>query len=469
MVFASFIFLFWFVPIALPFYFAAPVRLRNVALILCSFAFYGWWRPQYVLLMLLSVAIDYWAARRMRDGGELDDEAEAADRPRRRRWLLVSVVANLSLLAWFKYSNLAVATWNDATPWPVEWEEIILPIGISFFTFQSMSYTIDVYRGDVKPTRSFLDLLCFVSMFPQLVAGPIVRYRDIQSYLTKRVTSLRMLSDGVFLFALGFSKKVLIADSVGPLVDHVYAGSDPGLIAAWAGAFGYAIQIYFDFSGYSDMALGLGLILGFKFPENFRSPYHSRSITEIWQRWHISLSLWLRDYLYIPLGGNRRGEVRAQFNIFATMTLCGIWHGATWTYLVWGMWQGLVQLVERRLGKNEPYHFLPVPMQLAWTFVLWSFGLVMVRSLNMGKLSEMLSGMFGMRGIGSLPTDMGQQLPLALGAAVLGLVIVHTVPRSYVLVQRCHPLVMLGAIFVFVLSMCQVMASDFIPFIYYQF
>ena len=461
MVFASFIFLFWFLPLALPLYYAAPVRLRNVALILCSFGFYGWWRPQYVLLMLVSVLIDYWAARLM---GDCDDSQKA----RRKRWLLLSIVANLGLLGWFKYANLFATTWNDVAPWPMEWETVVLPIGISFFTFQSMSYTIDVYRGDVKPTRSFLDLLCFVSMFPQLVAGPIVRYRDIQASLVRRVTDLRMASDGVFLFALGFSKKVLIADSVGTLVDHVYAGSDPGLLAAWFAAFAYSIQIYFDFSGYSDMAIGLGLLLGFRFPENFRSPYLARSMAETWQRWHISLSTWLRDYLYVPLGGNRCSKIRVEFNVAVTMILGGLWHGAAWTYLLWGTWQALVLIIERRLGHTNPYRYLPIAGQIFLTFVLWTLSLVIFRSASVAELGEMGNGLFGLNGIGSVP-DLGVHQPVAIGAFVIGCFITFCVPRSQLLVRRCYPLVMLGTMFVFALAVCQVLSADFIPFIYYQF
>jgi len=460
-VFASFIFLFWFLPVALPLYFAAPVRLRNAALILASFGFYGWWRPQYVLLMLVSVLIDYWAARMM---GECDDSQKA----RRKRWLLLSIVANLGLLGWFKYANLFAATWNEVTPWPTEWEEVILPIGISFFTFQSMSYTIDVYRGDVKPTRSLLDLLCFVSMFPQLVAGPIVRYRDIQESLVRRFTDFRMASDGVLLFALGFSKKVLIADSVGPLVDHIYAGSDPGFLAAWLAAFAYSIQIYFDFSGYSDMAIGLGLILGFRFPENFRSPYLAHSMVEIWRRWHISLSTWLRDYLYVPLGGNRCGPVRAQFNLAATMMLGGLWHGAAWTYLLWGAWHGLLLILERRLGRDNPYGFLPYAGQVFLTFVLWTLSLVIFRSQTVAELGEMLRGLLGLGGLGAIP-DLGHQQPVVMGGFLIGCVITFCVPRSHLLVRRCHPLVMLGVLFVFGLAVCQVLSADFIPFIYYRF
>ena len=471
MVFASFIFLFWFAPLFLPLYFAAPVRWRNVALVLGSFAFYGWWRPQYVLLMLASVMVDYWAARGM---GDPEQGAHEARRRRRRRlWLLASVVANLGLLAWFKYANLLVSSYGDVAQWfggePLaDWEQVVLPVGISFFTFQSMSYTIDVYRGDVKATRSWLDLLCYVSMFPQLVAGPIVRYRDIEHSLRQRATDLRMASDGVMLFALGLAKKVLIADSVGALVDHVYAADAPGLLAAWLAAVGFSVQIYFDFSGYSDMAIGLGLLLGFRFPENFRSPYRAHSITEFWRRWHISLSSWLRDYLYVPLGGNRRGEGVAQRNVIITMLLGGLWHGASWTFVLWGAWHGLFLAFERRLGKTSPYGRLPYPVQVACTFLIWTLGMVAFRCQTMAELGDMLSGMFGANGVGSAP-DLGQRQPFAFGALFLGLVIAFALPRSEQLVRRFHPLVMLASLLVSVLAVCQVLTDDFVAFIYFQF
>ncbi|HEB53772.1 MAG TPA: MBOAT family protein [bacterium] len=461
MVFTSFVFLFWFAPLFLALYHLVPARLRNLTLILGSFVFYGWWRPQYVLLMVVSVLIDFFVARWM---GACAPERQA----RRKLLLLVSVVANLGLLGWFKYANLLVASWNAVAPWPIAWEEVLLPVGISFFTFQSMSYTIDVYRGTVKPTRSILDLLCYVSMFPQLVAGPIVRYRDIQDALVRRFVDLRMVSDGVLLFAIGFSKKVLIADPVARLVDHVHALDAPGAIAAWLGAVGYSVQIYFDFSGYSDMAIGLGLLLGFRFPENFRSPFRSHSITELWRRWHISLSTWLRDYLYIPLGGNRRGEGRAQVNVAVTMLLGGLWHGASWTFLMWGAWHGAFLALERRLGKVSPYGRLPLVVQVAVTFVITTLGFVLFRCYTVGELAQMAAGLFGGNGAGRLP-DLGAPQSIAYGSLVIGLLIAFAVPRSELLVRRCHPVVMLGVLAAFPVAVCQLLAVDHVPFIYFQF
>jgi alginate O-acetyltransferase complex protein AlgI len=466
MVFASFVFLFWFLPLFVPLYFATPRPARNLVLTVASCVFYGWERPQYVLLMIGTIAVDYAIARAMGEPGS------GRSVRTRKALLVVSIVSNLGVLAWFKYANLFVTTWNDLAPAAsaIAWQDIVLPIGISFFTFQSMSYTIDVYRGDVKPERSFLDLLCFVSMFPQLVAGPIVRYHDVQAELHDRRVDLRRGTDGLFRFLLGLAKKVLIADSLAPFVDHVYAQQAPGAIAAWSGAFAYTIQIYFDFSGYSDMAIGLGAMLGFRFPENFRSPLRSHSMTEFWRRWHISLSTWLRDYLYFPLGGNRTGEGRAQWNLFVTMLLAGLWHGAGWTYLVFGCFHGALLVLERRIGRNAPWHLgvLPHRAQVAFTFVVWTIGLVIFRSPTLAKTGAMFAGMAGANGAGAFP-DAGQHQPLALGALVLGTGIAFLVPRAELLVARFHPLVMLGTLLLFVLSVVQMLTYDYVAFIYYQF
>jgi alginate O-acetyltransferase complex protein AlgI len=458
-VFASFVFLFWFLPAFLPLYFGTPVRARNLALTLGSFVFYGWWRPHYVLLMVLTVVIDYVVARAMGD---------PATGRHRKRWLLLSIVTNLGLLGWFKYANLFVATWNAATPWPLAWEKVLLPVGISFFTFQSMSYTIDVYRGDVKPVRSLLDLLCFVSMFPQLVAGPIVRYSDVQHALRERTVDFKLATDGLFLMAIGLAKKVLIADSVGPLVEHVYGLDAPGFVASWLGAFGYSVQIYFDFSGYSDMAVGLGWMLGFHFPSNFLSPYRAHSITEIWRRWHVSLSTWLRDYLYVSLGGNRKGEGRAQVNVAITMLLGGLWHGASWTYMLWGGWHAFWLVLERRLGKVAPYGRLPFALQVFCTFLIWTLGLVIFRCQTLTDLGRMAGGLVGRHGAGVVP-ELGQKQPFAVGGFVLGLFIAFALPRSEQFVARFQPAVMLGALAVFLVAVCQLLTGDFVAFIYYQF
>ncbi len=461
MIFASFIFLFWFLPLFLPVYLALPRGWRNGLITVASFAFYGWAQPFYVLLMLASALLDYGCTQRIAAGGARTGKP----------WVLLSVVGNLSLLAYFKYANLAVGTWNDLTPWLVEWQVVVLPIGISFYTFQSMSYTIDVYRGNAEPARSFAELLCFVSMFPQLVAGPIVRYRDVQQQLRHRESSLLMGSDGAFLFAIGFAKKVLIADQVAPLADMAFAADAPGLWLAWLGALAFSVQIYFDFSGYSDMAIGLGLLLGFRFPSNFLSPYKAHSITEFWRRWHVSLSTWLRDYLYVPLGGNRRGAVRTYVNLVLTMLLGGLWHGAAWTFVLWGLWQGLFLVLERALGKAAPYGVLPRPVQVAATFVIVVFGWVVFEADGVAGLLAMWQGMLGMHGVGSAPVADGSSSLQAFTypALCVGLGVAFLMPRSEELVERFRPVVMLAAVLAFMVAVAHLLATNHSPFLYYKF
>ncbi|MEY4674982.1 MAG: Peptidoglycan O-acetyltransferase [Planctomycetota bacterium] len=459
MIFASFVFVAWFLPLFLAAYFALPVRARNAWLTIGSFLFYAWARPPYVLLMLASTLLDWWCARAM--GGPRSGR-------NRKLYVWVSVVTNLSLLGWFKYSNLLVETWNAFGIIPVAWTEVFLPVGISFYTFQSLSYTIDVYRGDVRAQRSLPDLLCFVSMFPQLVAGPIVRYRDIAAQLRNRTVDLVKFSSGVLLFMMGFAKKVLVADQVAPLADRAFAMATPGLLESWTGVTAYAVQIYFDFSGYSDMAVGLGLMLGFHFPANFLSPYRAHSITEFWRRWHVSLSTWLRDYLYVPLGGNRLGAGRTYVNLLLTMLLGGLWHGAQWTFLLWGAYQGLLLAFERRLGKSAPYGFLPLPLQAFCTFVLVLFGWAIFRAEDMATLGVVWGGMVGVNGLGAV-LQLDYLTGLATGVLVLGLGIAWLLPRSEQLVMRCQPIVMLGTVALFLLALVQLLASKDTPFLYWRF
>ena len=460
MVFASFIFLSWFLPTFLAvYYLPLPLRARNLWLTLASFAFYGWWRPQYCCLMLGSTLFDWWCAKAM---GPVD-----SGRPR-RAWLVFSVISNLGLLGYFKYANLLVETWGELTGHHPSWQKVLLPVGISFYTFQSMSYTIDVYRGEVKPVRSVLDLLCYVTMFPQLVAGPIVRYIDVQDRVTLRHHLWSKFGNGVFLFAIGFAKKVLIADQVAPLAKAGFAATSPGLLESWTGVTAYAVQIYFDFSGYSDMAIGLGLMVGFDFMKNFLSPYRSTSITEFWRCWHVSLSTWLRDYLYIPLGGNRRGSARTYVNLMTTMLLGGLWHGAQWTFLLWGAWQGLFLAFERSRGKAAPYGFLPRPLQVLTTFVIVLGGWVVFRAENMTQLLGMWRGMVGANGVGEV-VRIAFLDGVAYAMCGIGLLIAFLLPRSDELVARFRPLTMLGVAAAFALAVGHLFATDYSPFLYFQF
>ncbi|MFO1051234.1 MAG: MBOAT family protein [Planctomycetota bacterium] len=460
MVFSSLVFLFGFLPLFLLAYRLTPgLRARNIVLTATSFVFYGWWRPDFVLLMAFSTVLDWWCSLRM---GAIDDGR------RRKPWLILSVVTNLALLGWFKYANFCVDVLHDLGTGPSVWKDVVLPVGISFYTFQSMSYTIDVYRGEVKPVRSLLDLACYVSMFPQLVAGPIVRYRDVQEQVTERSTSIDDFAAGVLLFMIGMSKKVLIADHAALLATPVFATHAPGLIDSWIGALAYSIQIYFDFSGYSDMAVGLGLMIGFRFPHNFLSPYKSQSITEFWRRWHVSLSTWLRDYLYIPLGGNQRGTVRTYVNLSATMLLGGLWHGAAYNFVIWGAYQGAWLVVERAAGKRALWHALPFPLRVAVTFAVVLGGWAVFAASSMHGVLAMWGGMLGVAGAGQVPVASSHAIE-AWAAVGLGCGLAFFAPHSWIVVRRFHGgmVLFLGACFL--LSIGLLAARSHVPFLYFRF
>ncbi len=338
MVFSSNVFLFLYLPVVLALYYAVPGKYRNLVLFLVSLFFYGWGEPAYLAIMVFTILLNYacgaWIAARQRQGRP----AKAA--------LVLSIALNLGILACFKYAaflarTLRLLPFLHRLPVP----EIALPIGISFYIFQSMSYTIDVYRREARPAKNVLRFGTYVSMFPQLIAGPIVRYQDVADQIDRRRETVTQFSAGVTLFIIGLAKKVLLANQVGALWEAMIGSS--GTLGAWAGLFAYSMQIYFDFSGYSDMALGLGKMLGFTFLKNFDYPYIAQSVTEFWRRWHISLATWFREYVYIPLGGNRRGLRRQLLNILIVWSLTGLWHGASWNYVLWGLYYGLFIAADR--------------------------------------------------------------------------------------------------------------------------
>jgi len=477
MIFTSQIFLFWFLPLVLALYYLAPMRWRSALLTLASYVFYGWWRLDFVLLMLLSTVLDFVVGMRIgRLGEELaasQDAGRSATLARmRKRWLLISVVANLGLLGYFKYFNFGVDSLNVLLAQfgaaPIEWAKIVLPVGISFYTFQTMSYSIDVYRGHAKPLDRLVDFACYVALFPQLVAGPIVRYQTLADQLVQRDHTFEKVARGAFLFQIGFMKKLLVADSVAGIADQVYALSDPTRPEAWLGAVAYTFQIYFDFSGYSDMAIGLGLLFGFEFPINFDSPYKSTSITEFWRRWHISLSTWLRDYLYIPLGGNKRGPVRTYENLATTMLLGGLWHGAAWTFLAWGAYQGAWLAFERWMGKRSLYGFLPRFGQVLVTMVIVVVGWVFFRATSFDQAFGMLSAMFGVGADAAGPMRV-QIDALPRLALVFAPLISFFAPNSQEFVAPRYALVRAGAALAFPLAVCHLFFVSYSPFLYFQF
>lgn len=366
MVFSDSVFLFMFLPLTLAVYYAVPFAFKNTVLFLTGLLFYAWGEPVYVLIMLLSTAIDYCAGRLM--------DRFDSNKKIRKATLLVSVVMNLSLLGIFKYGSFFIGSVNGIFGSAIPDPGLPLPIGISFFTFQSMSYTIDLYRRNIKVQKNFIDFAAFVTMFPQIVAGPIVRYEDVSAQLACRRIDLRSMSDGITRFVCGMCKKVLIANSIGALWTDVKAQDYASMPAAtaWLGIAAFTLQIYFDFSGYSDMAIGLGKMLGFDFPENFRYPYNSKSVAEFWRRWHITLGDWFKSYVYFPLGGSRGSTAATTRNTLIVWLLTGLWHGASWNFILWGLYYGVLIILEkfvfRRLLERTPSALRHILTMLAVVF-----------------------------------------------------------------------------------------------------
>ena len=342
MVFSSLTFLFAYLPAVLAVYFIVPARFRNLVLFLVSLFFYGWGEPVYVLVMLFSILFNWFF-------GAMVGKYRKKDRPLAAKWMIACIVLNLTLLGFFKYYDFFAENMNALGLTMIRPLRLGLPIGISFYTFQAMSYPIDIYRNETDAQRSVISFGAYVTMFPQLIAGPIVRYRDIADMLKDRVHSLQHFSDGIDRFMIGLAKKVLLANSCGSVFESISAlpQEQTSAVSAWLGIICFAFQIYFDFSGYSDMAIGLGKMFGFDFLENFNYPYTALSVTDFWRRWHMSLSYWFRDYVYIPLGGNRRGFGRQLFNIMIVWLLTGFWHGASWNFVLWGVFYGIVLILEK--------------------------------------------------------------------------------------------------------------------------
>ncbi len=391
-------------------YFFASDKIRNVLIFITGLFFYAWGEPFYVCLMLLSTAIDYTAGRLM---AKYDD-----DNKKRKICLIVSVCMNVGLLAIFKYSDFLIDSFNGVFgtsitnpvvlvnkvlnslyPLGLNEKRVELPIGISFYTFQSMSYTIDLYLRNIKVQKSFLNFASYVSLFPQIVAGPIVRYEDVANELESRTVNIAKISAGIGLFVKGLAKKVLLANNIGIVWTQIKAMdySTISVATAWLGIIAFAFQIYFDFSGYSDMATGLGKMLGFEFPKNFDHPYISKSISEFWRRWHITLGSWFRSYVYIPLGGNRNGNFKTYRNLFITWALTGLWHGASWNFILWGLFFGVLIIIER-LGFGKILEKLPSAVSMLYTFVMVLFGWVLFDTDTLADAGRYYAAMFGASG-----------------------------------------------------------------------
>ncbi|MCQ2353022.1 MAG: MBOAT family protein [Victivallaceae bacterium] len=467
MVFSSYLFLFFFLPAALLGYYAVPRKWKHLVLTLFSYLFYGWANPYFCFLMLFNTTVDYTNGRMM---GKYP--------AKKKLFVTISIVTDLAILGFFKYFNFGVENYNalmsaiGAESWQYEgFFRVVLPLGISFYTFQSMSYVIDVYRGDAKVVYNFIDYACYVSMFPQLVAGPIIRFQEVADQLKNRTHSLEKFTRGITFFMLGMGKKILLANPCGKIADTTFNAGIVETLDAWYGAVAYAFQIYFDFSGYSDMAIGLGLMLGFVFAKNFDSPYKSLSITEFWRKWHISLSTWLKDYLYIPLGGNRKGETRTYINLALVMLLGGLWHGASWNFLIWGGIHGGYLAFERSQGKESIYKKLPKIGQLAITFFIVLVAWVFFRADTLTDAWRYLGCMFGWTAT-SGSGDVGRGLiyaPWYVVNFILAGIVIWALPQSWDFTRTLNWKKILWCIFVFILALLALTTQSYNPFIYFIF
>ncbi|MBE5906282.1 MAG: MBOAT family protein [Lachnospiraceae bacterium] len=466
MVFSSAAFLFFFLPITLLCYYVCPLRFKNVILVIASLIFYAWGEPTYILIMLFSTVFDYVNGRLIGIFRQKDQNRKA------KLVMIISVIGNLGILCFFKYTNLALSTVHSLTGLAVPVLNVALPIGISFYTFQTMSYTLDVYLGQVKPQHNIIAFATYVTCFPQLVAGPIVRYIDLETQLKERRVTSQQVADGCRRFCIGMSKKVLLANSAGAIWDTIKI-MEPGSIPvamAWLGAVCYTFQIYFDFSGYSDMAIGLGKMFGFTFPENFNLPYISKSITEFWRRWHISLSTWFKEYVYIPLGGNRKGTGRQIFNLMVVWALTGFWHGAAYNFLLWGIYYGLLLIFEKFIFKKI-LEKLPAIIQHIYTMFFVVLGWVLFACEDFGFLFQYLKALFGMQGAGFTNGEttyliMGH-LALLIACVVCSSSLLRRIGEKtkgrYVIAKDIVMLVL------FVISICFIIGSSYNPFLYFRF
>ncbi len=461
MVFSSNLFLFAFLPLFLLCYYAVPSKFRSAQILLFSYVFYAWWRPDFLFLLMGVSAGTYAFALAIN---------ATVDETKRYRLLIIAVTLNLMTLAYFKYANFGVESFNTALAAlgvnKIPFTHVLLPIGLSFYIFHAISYLVDIYRKEAPPARNLIDFAAFIALFPHLVAGPVLRYHLLAEQFKSRVHSIDQFARGCVIFMVGFCMKVLIADSVAPLADAAFTAANPSFIDAWLGTFAYTIQLFFDFSGYSSMAVGLALMIGFKFPENFNDPYLSVSITDFWKRWHMSLSNWLREYLYIPLGGNRKGVWRTYLNLFLTMLLGGIWHGANWTFVAWGAWHGAILAIEKFYG--DKYGPLPIPrwLRIAKTMLLVMIGWVFFRAESLTDAWRMFKAMLGLSGVGLSPSILWQINSDALWVLLIGAVMVYALP---VIRRYAHTPIRFLLIPLFLWALTTLSAQSFTPFLYFQF
>ena len=463
MVFSSGIFLFVFLPVFLGLYYLTSFKLRSFLILLGSYLFYAWWRIDFLVLLVAITVVAYGFALQI----EKTQDARA-----KFKLLSFAVSLNLLALAYFKYANFGIASLNSLLEklglHSISWTPVILPIGLSFFIFHAISYLVDIYRHEARPTQNIIDFAAFIALFPHLIAGPVLRYHLLAEQFRSRVHSWDRFSRGATRFMLGFTKKILLADTIAPLADAVFLLSHPTFSDAWLGALAYTMQIFFDFSGYSDMAIGLALMMGFEFPENFWHPYASRSITEFWRRWHISLSSWLREYLYFPLGGNRYGTARTYFNLTTTMVLGGLWHGANWTFIIWGAWHGGILALERALkGRRKPFSsWVTIP----GTMLLVVIGWVFFRSENFGAATRVLKGMIGLNDFPISDSLAFQITGLEIVALIAAFVATYAGAWWASRAENARVTWGLWLIpILFIVALSRMLSQSFSPFLYFQF
>ncbi len=474
MVFSSSLFLLYFLPVFLIAYYLLPSRLKNIFTLLSSIFFYAWGAPDFIFIVLASIFIDFY----------LVDWMHKSTLPKARKILLtISVILNTGMLAWFKYANFLIDNVNAGLSWfniePITWLGIALPIGISFFTFQKLTYTVDVYRGVHSPLRKMTDYAMYILMFPQLIAGPIVRFHEIADQIESRrayaTVDARLL--GFFRFVVGLSKKVLIANVLGEEVDRIFGmtAGDISTPLAWIGIVAYSFQIYYDFSGYSDMAIGIGRMIGFRFPENFNNPYISQNITEFWRRWHITLGRWMRDYLYIPLGGSRVSTARMYLNLWIVFLISGLWHGAAWNFVVWGGFHGLFLIADRMFFIRFTRFIGKYPSILI-TYIITLVGWVLFRAESLNYAFDYLSRMFAF-GDWKMQTGFDTEFVwmMILGAVFAFIASIGNIENWWMAVMEKKKKNTLAVLMIFVaiiftaICVASITSSSFNPFIYFRF
>lgn len=454
-----------FLPFVLTLYYITPRRFRNLTLFLVDLVFYAWGEPWLVILMLFSILLNYTSGILIGINREKKGLA--------RFIFILSVILNLGLLGFFKYAGFIGETLNMVMPFlNIPILEIALPIGISFYTFQTMSYTIDVYKNTVKVQKNIITFGTYVSLFPQLIAGPIVRYEDVAEQLMHRKETLQGFTDGVKLFLIGLSKKVLLANEMGNLWDAVReSGTQSGALGSWVGIIAYTFQIYFDFCGYSEMAMGLGKMFGFDFLKNFDYPYISKSITEFWRRWHISLGTWFREYVYIPLGGNRKGLYRQIINIAVVWFLTGLWHGASWNFILWGLYFGVLLMIEK-LFMLKVLKKAPAIISHIYSIIIILFGWVLFYFENLNEMGIFLARMFGSDGFmmsGDISVKIISYIPLLIVSAITSTPLISKLYHKIKSKPILYVIDNAGCVLALLLCTAALVSSDYNPFLYYKF